>query len=173
MLPAAGGARVCRRHCKFQAHGLVTGDIQPAKLREWLVGCGVLGAFAATFFMSRFNRGGAIVDPRSCINRIDMFLALSFFCIPLAVVHAHMMLRSLGGRRRLPKRMTGDWISCRFVHQPFSTRNGADAVSHGFSGPTRGLSQSSVKHLMLSSDANSPSDSDSYSSFCKVVGLSS
>ena len=30
------GARVCGRHCKFQTHGLVTGDIPPAKLREFL-----------------------------------------------------------------------------------------------------------------------------------------
>ena len=30
------GARVCGRHCKFQTHGLVTGGIPPAKLREFL-----------------------------------------------------------------------------------------------------------------------------------------
>ena len=30
------GARVCGRHWKFQTHGLVTGDIPLAKLREFL-----------------------------------------------------------------------------------------------------------------------------------------
>ena len=30
------GARVCGRHCKFQTHGLVTGDVPPAKLRQFL-----------------------------------------------------------------------------------------------------------------------------------------